>query len=112
MAFMLIILAFLLVVTVWAFFHTNPHGVPARRLLAFNAVVLALAVPVAVAVGVWLYGEAVAVKANEKGMAAYLTIMASGTAALLVVAIGGFVRNFFVFPHGKRAGPPPSQTTP
>jgi hypothetical protein len=104
---MLIILAFLIVATVWAFFHTNPHGVPERRLLAYNVVVLALAVPVAIGVGAWLYADAVAAKANEKGMATYLTIMAAGTAALLVVAIGGFVRNFVVFPHGKRVGPPP-----
>lgn len=107
MAFMLLILAFLIVATVWAFFHTNPHGVPARPLLAYNAVVLALAIPVAIGIGVWLYADAVAAKASEKGMAVYLTIMAGGTSALLVVAIGGFIRNFIVFPRGSRAAPPP-----
>ena len=108
MAFMLLILAFLIVATVWALFHTNPQGVNDRALLVYNVVVLALAVPVAIGIGVWLYADAVAVKANEKGMATYLTIMAAGTAAMLVVAIGGFIRNFVVFPHGKRRAPPPA----
>jgi hypothetical protein len=107
MAFMLLILAFLIVATVWALFHTNPKGVDARALLIYNIVLLALAVPVALGIGTWLYADAVAVKANEKGMAVYLTIMAAGTSALLTIAIGGFIRNFLVFPRGKRAAPPP-----
>lgn len=109
MAFMLIILAFLIVATVWALFHTNPQGVNERALLAYNVVVLALAVPVAIGIGTWLYADAVAAKANEKGMAVYLTIMAAGTGALLVIAVGGFIRNFLVFPHSKRAPPAPGQ---
>lgn len=64
MPFMLIILVFLMVTTVWALFHTNPQGVDARVLLIYNAVTLALAVP---------------------------------------VAIGGFIRNAFVFPQRKRS---------
>jgi hypothetical protein len=106
MAFMILILAFLIVATVWALFHTNPKGVDERSVLVVNVVVLAVAVPVGIAVGTWLYADAVAAKANEKGMAMYLTIMAAGTSALLVIAIGGFIRNFFVFPHGKRRAPP------
>lgn len=105
---MLLILAFLIVATVWALFHTNPQGVNARALLVYNVVVLAAAVPVAIGIAMWLYADAVAVKANEKGMATYLTIMAAGTAAMLVVAIGGFVRNFLVFPHSKRRATPPA----
>jgi NADH:ubiquinone oxidoreductase subunit 6 (subunit J) len=110
MAFMLLILAFLIVATVWALFHTNPQGVNARALLIYNIVVLTLAVPVAICVGVWLYADAVAVKANEKGMATYLTIMAAGTSAMLVVAVGGFIRNFVAFPRHKRRAAPPDGT--
>lgn len=109
MPFMLIILVALIGITIWAFFHTNPHGVNPRTLLAFNVVVLALAVPAAIGVGTWIYADAVAAKANEKGMAMYLVIMASGTAALMVVALGGFIRNIVVFPHSTRKplAPPP-----
>lgn len=106
MPFMLIILVFLMVTTVWALFHTNPQGVDARALLIYNVATLAFAVPVAIGTGMWLYAEAVSVKANEKGMATFLTIMASGTAAMLVVAIGGFIRNAFVFPQRKRSALP------
>ena len=105
MAFMFIILALPLVITVWALSHTNPTGVDARRLLVYNIAVLVLSVPVAIAIGTWLYGDAVVAKANEKGMAVYLTIMASSTGALLVVSIGGVARNLFVFPLRKRLPP-------
>lgn len=112
MPFMLIILAALIGITVWAFFHTNPHGVNTATLLAYNVVVLALAIPAAIGTGMWIYADAVAVKASEKGMATYLVIMASGTAALLVVALGGFVRNIVVFPHSRRAPPVPAVVPP
>jgi hypothetical protein len=106
MPFMLIILAALIGITVWAFFHTNPAGVDARALLICNVIVLALSVPVAIGIGAWLYADAVVVKSGQKGMATFLAIMASGTAALLVVAIGGGIRNFIVFPRSRRASAP------
>ena len=61
---------------------TNPKGVPALSLAVVNAVILLAAIGVAALVGSVLYGDAVSVKAGEKGMATYLAIMAGGTAFL------------------------------
>ena len=65
--------------------------------------ILLAAVGVAALVGSVLYGDAVSVKAGEKGMATYLAIMAGGTVFLIVVAAGGLLRNLLVFPISKRA---------
>jgi hypothetical protein len=105
--FMLLIFVFLLCVVVWGFFHSNPEGVPRVSLLACNAVVLLLAVAAGVAIGILLYGDAAAVKQGEKGLAVYLAIMAGGTACLIVVAVGGMLRNLVLFPRSKRALAPP-----
>jgi len=105
MHFMLLILAFLLGIVIWGFFHGNPAGVPRRRLLACNAGIVALAVAAAGLVGSVLYGHALQVKADEPGLATYLAIMASGTAFLFVVTLGGMVRNLFVFPISRRNAP-------
>ena len=37
MAFMMVLLVFLLGVTVWAFFQMNPKGISARTLALYNA---------------------------------------------------------------------------
>lgn len=103
MHFMVLILIFLLGAVVWGFFHSNPKGVPALSLAAVNAVILLAAIGVAALIGSVLYGDAVSVKAAEKGMATYLAIMAGGTAFLIVVAAGGLVRNLVVFPISRRA---------
>ncbi len=102
MAFMMVLLVFLLGVTVWAYFHTNPKGVPARALAIYNAIVFAVAVPAAVVVGYLLYVDAVVTKGSHAGMPMYLAIMAGGTIFLVVLALGGMGRNFFVFPEAKR----------
>jgi len=109
MPFMLLTLAVVIVIAVVAFFGTNPHVPNPRALLHFNVAVLVLSLPVGIAVGFWLYGDAMAARPNGKGMAIYLGIMAGGTASLFVVAIGGLLRNFFVFPRGKRLPAPPAQ---
>ena len=103
MAFMMVLLVALLGIAVWAYFHTDPPGVPRRSLLAYNAALMACAVPIGFAVGYWLYHEGMAIKGDHgNGMIGYLSVMAGGTAFLLLVALGGMVRNFFVFPPGKR----------
>lgn len=103
MHFMLLIFVFLVCVVVWGFFHSNPQGVPRGRVLACNVTVLVLAVAIGLAVGVVLYADASVAKASEKGLAAYLAIMAAGTAFLIVVAVGGMVRNLVLFPLSKRS---------
>ncbi len=108
MHFMLIILAFVLSVVVWGFFHSNPGGVPRAALMAVNIVVLVGAGIAGVAVGDVLYADAIVVKADEKGLAAYLAIMAGGTAFLIVVAAGGLLRNLVIFPLSRRTEQKPA----
>lgn len=105
MHFMLLIFVTLLCIVVWGFFHSNPVGVPAGKLLALNVAVLALAALLGVTVGALLYADAAVVKAGERGMAVYLGIMAGGTAALITIAAGGLIRNLVVFPLAKRTPP-------
>jgi len=109
---MLLIFVFLLCVVVWGFFHSNPQGVPRLPLHLCNAFMLIGALVVAAAVGILLYGDAVAAKQGEKGLATYLAIMAGGTAFLIVVAVGGMVRNLVLFPRSRRslAAPGPAQS--
>jgi|GEM_PF-1073044 len=102
MHFMVLILMFLLGAVVWGFFHANPRGVPPLRLALVNAAILLAAVAVGALVGSVLYADAVGVKAGEKGMATYLGIMAGGTLFLIVIAVGGLLRNLLVFPISKR----------
>lgn len=70
MHFMFLILAFMLGIVVWGFFHSNPLGVPRAKLLACNVVILALAL---------------------------------AAAFMIVVAVGGLIRNLLLFPISKRA---------
>lgn len=111
MAFMMVLLVALLGVTVWAYFHTNPKGVPARPLAIYNAAVFLVSVPAGIVVGYALYVDAVVTKGSHAGMPMYLSIMAGGTIFLVGMALGGMARNFFVFPVAKRGEghtkPPP-----
>ncbi|OGA20817.1 MAG: hypothetical protein A3H34_07055 [Betaproteobacteria bacterium RIFCSPLOWO2_02_FULL_67_19] len=107
MHFMLLIFAVLLCLVVWGFFHSDPTGVPRARLLALNVAILALAVVAGGIIGYVLYLDASVVKAGEKGLAVYLGIMAGGTAALIIVAAGGMLRNLVIFPLSRRERPTP-----
>jgi len=102
MHFMLLLFAVLVVLVIWGFFHSDPKGVPRAKLVALDAAVLALSLLAGVAVGGWLYADAVRVKSDHPGMAAYLGIMAGGTLFLVLVCIGGLIRNLVVFPPSKR----------
>lgn len=103
MHFMFLILAFLLCAVVWGFFHANPRGVNARRLLACNIVILALSVAFAAAAAIPLYGDALAQRPDQKALAVYLAIMVAGSGFMIVVAVGGLVRNLLVFPLSRRS---------
>lgn len=102
MAFMMVLLVALVAVAVWAYFHTNPRGVAGRSLLLCNGVVLLVALPAAILVGRWLYLDAVVVKSGHAGMPVYLSVMAAATVFLVVLVLGGMLRNFFVFPATAR----------
>lgn len=99
---MLLLFVVLLCLVVWGFFHSNPTGVPRIKLLALNCAILALALIGGGIIGYVLFLDASTVKAGEKGLATYLGLMAGGTAALVVLAAGGMVRNLVVFPRSRR----------
>ncbi|CAG1011387.1 hypothetical protein BURK2_04248 [Burkholderiales bacterium] len=102
MHFMFLILAILLYLVVWGLFQTNPKGVPKKNLLIYNLAVLVVAATLGPIVGYYLYLDASVVRAHDKGLPAYLGIMAGGTAFLIVVAAAGMVRNLVVFPLSRR----------
>jgi cytochrome c oxidase assembly factor CtaG len=106
MPFMFLILAFLLWAVVWGFFHANPRGVDTGRLLAINIAILAAGLALALVSAIPLYGDALASKPDHKAVAAYLAIMAGGSAFMIVVASGGLFRNLFLFPLKKRGQDP------
>jgi hypothetical protein len=99
---MFLILGFLLWAVVWGFFHANPKGVHATRLLVCNVAILALGVVLAFVAAIPLYGDAIAANPEHKAVAAYLAIMAGGAGFMIVVATGGLLRNLFLFPLSSR----------
>ena len=106
MPFMFLILAFLLWAVVWGFFHANPRGVDPRGLLACNIAILVAGVALAFVSAIPLYGDALVAKPDHKAVAIYLAIMAGGSAFMIVVAVGGLLRNLLVFPLSKRGQNP------
>lgn len=102
MAFMILLLAVLLGLTVWYFFQLSPKGVPVRSLALYNAAVFLVAIPAGILAGWKLFADAIIVRGNHAGMPMYLAVMAGGTVFLIILAIGGMVRNFFVFPAHRR----------
>jgi hypothetical protein len=105
MPFMLLIFGFLLGAVLWAFFHYRPRGVNRSALAVFNVATVLLAVPASIAVGVWIYSGAADMPEKQR-LAAYLAVMAGGTAYLAFVSLAGLIRNFFVFPLSRRGGSP------
>ena len=103
MPFMFLILAFLLCAVVWGFFHANPRGVDARRLLACNLAILALGIAFSLAAAIPLYGDALATRPGHTALAVYLAIMVGGSGFMIVVAVGGLIRNLLLFPLSRRS---------
>lgn len=103
MPFMFLILAFLLCTVVWGFFHSNPRGVDRVQLLACNVAILALALALSLAAAIPFYGDAVLAKPDHGTVALYLAIMVGGSGFMIVVAVGGLVRNLVLFPLSRRS---------
>jgi len=103
MHFMFLILVFLLCAVVWGFFHANPRGVSAARLLACNVAILVLGVALALAAAIPLYGDALAQRPDQMALAVYLAIMVAGSGFMIVVSVGGLVRNLLLFPLSRRS---------
>ena len=102
MHFMFLILGALLCIVVWGFFHSNPLGVDRTRLLACNIAILVLAVALSLGAAIPFYGDALLAKPDHKAIAAYLAIMVGGSGFMIVVAVGGLVRNLVIFPFSRR----------
>lgn len=101
MLFMVLIFLFLLATVVWAFMHYSPRGVSTKGLWLFNGIILAASVPVAIAIGFWIY-EAGAAFPEKRQFAWYLGLMAGGSAFMLIVTVAGLVRNFAIYPLSRR----------
>jgi hypothetical protein len=103
MHFMFLIMAFLLCAVVWGFFHANPRGVDPVRLLACNVAILALGVALSLGAAIPFYYDALAAKPDHKAIAVYLAIMVGGSGFMIVVAVGGLIRNLLLFPLSRRS---------
>jgi hypothetical protein len=98
---MFLILAFLLCFTVWAFFRYSPAGVPRKWLAAVNATVMTFAIVPAAIAGNWIL-QAAAAKPRFRGLSWYLVLMAGSSIFMTVIALGGVIRNIFLFPLRTR----------
>jgi hypothetical protein len=105
MAVLMVLLVVVDGVAVWAYFRTSPRAAAALPLALCNGALLLAAAAAAWFVGRALYLDAVVVKADHAGMPIPLSVMAAGTVFLIVLALGGVARNFFVFPTAAH-GPP------
>ena len=103
MHFMLLILVVLIGAVLWGYFHANPQGVPRLKLLACNIAILTLGAAVAVTLGAVLLEDGLRAKPGEAGLAWFLAITGGGTAFMIIVALGGLVRNLVLFPLSRRA---------
>jgi hypothetical protein len=100
---MLLLLAALLCAVLWGFFAFSPKGVGGARLLACNAGVILAGIAAALGSALPLHADALAQHPDKAFMALYLAIMAGGAALMIVVALGGLVRNYLLFPLSRRA---------
>ena len=105
MPFMLLIFGFLLATVLWAFFHYRPRGVNRSALVLFDWSTVILAIPASVVIAFWIYSGAAGMPEKQK-LAAYLAVMAGGTAYLALVSLAGLIRNLFLFPLSRRKGAP------
>ncbi|MEO8717196.1 MAG: hypothetical protein ABI423_03135 [Burkholderiales bacterium] len=100
---MVLVLAFMMGVVVWGYFHSNPQGVARGKVLACNMVVLAAAVAAAAVAGALLLEDGLLAKPGEAGLVWFLAIMGGGTAFMIVAIVGGLLRNLVLFPLSRRA---------
>ena len=81
-------------------------GVSKPALLACNIGVIALGVGLAVATSWILHEDALLHREGQRAMAVYLAIMAGGTVFMIVLSVGGLLRNLLIFPISRRAPVP------
>jgi hypothetical protein len=51
---------------------------------------------------IFLHADALAQRPDERTLAAYLALMAGGTLFMIVMAVGGLVRDLAIFPLSRR----------
>jgi hypothetical protein len=96
-----LILAFLLCLTVWAFFRYSPPGVSRKWLAATNATVVVVAIVLAALACAWML-QAAAAEPFSWELSWSLTLMAGSSIFMTVIAPGGMIRNFFLLPLRTR----------
>jgi hypothetical protein len=96
-----LILASLLCLTVWAFFRYSPPGVPRNRLAVVNATIMAFAIVLAAVACNWML-QAAAAEPRARGLSWSLALMAGSSIFMTVIALGGVIRNLFLFPLRAR----------
>jgi predicted lysophospholipase L1 biosynthesis ABC-type transport system permease subunit len=97
-----LILAFLLCLTVWAFFRYSPPGVPSKRLATVNATAVVFAIVLAAIACDWML-RAAAAEPRSRGLSWSLALMAGSSIFMTVIALGGTIRNFLLFPLRTRS---------
>jgi hypothetical protein len=96
-----LILAFLLCLTVWAFVRYSPPGVPRKRLATVNAAVVMFAIVLAAIACDWIH-QAAAAESLSKGLSWPLALKAGSSIFMTAIALGGIIKNFFLFPLRTR----------
>ena len=108
MLLLIVLMVAMIAVVVSYFWQLSPRGVNRAKLLGATMIVVAVAAGVARLAGYILYRGG-AQQVEKKDMLAYLAIMAGGMAFLLVVLVGGVIRNLLVFPRSRRAPDVPGE---
>lgn len=107
MALVVLLMLVIAAVVVTYFWQLSPPGVSQAKVIAANVLVLALAGAAALLSGYVIYRSGME-EVEHKAELAYLAIMAGGMAFLLVVLVGGVIRNLVVFPRSRRAPQAPA----
>ncbi|MBI3370224.1 MAG: hypothetical protein HY017_00525 [Betaproteobacteria bacterium] len=108
MQLMLVLLAGLTIIVIWALFTHRPIARGGPRILAYDIGTLAAALVIGSVVGKWIHSGA-APDPDKWALHLYLAIMAGGMGFNITIAVAGILRNLVFFPRLSTAvaqGPP------
>ena len=107
MQLMLVMLAALTAIVIWALFTNRPSRQVGARILAYDVGTLAAALAIGVVVGKWIHSGA-APDPEKWALHLYLAIMAGGLGFNITIAVAGILRNLVFFqkqPPAAAQGP-------